>query len=483
MNQKETIKPLPHMTIREIIKAVAGTYLGDEALLDQAVTDVVIDSRLVTAGCLFVPFKGERVDGHDFIPQVMEDGALCSLTETDLPDDAPRPCIRVNSTEKALRDLAAWYRLSLDIPVIGITGSYGKTSAKEMVASVLSERFNVLKTEGNFNNHIGLPLTIFKIRPEHTAAVLEMGISDFGEMSILAEVARPDIAMITTIGDCHLEFLGDRAGVYRAKSEMFDYMKDPAGPVILRADDEILGSVEQVNGKKPFFYGMSRINLFAADASENDAWVSDIKSRGLSGTDCTLHLGAQTAAVHVPIPGRHNLYHMMAAALIGQILSLTPGEIARGAGKVGMISGHGNIIQTDRHIILDDCYNANPASMKAALETLHETDRRRIAILGDMGELGRDEEALHCEVGAFAGTCAPDLMICIGPLARSIMRGYQDTPQGKKAADEKRTFCYDSKEDLLKDLPSLLKEGDAVLVKASHFMGFEEIVDQVRSQG
>ena len=205
---------LPYMTLAEITEAAGGTYHGDPALLDQAVTGVTIDSRQATPGCLYVPFKGARVDGHSFIPQVMEAGALCALTEEDLTGDAASAThIRVGSTEKALRDLAAWYRMHLDIPVIGITGSYGKTSAKEMVSAVLGARFNVLKTAGNFNNHIGLPLTIFRIRPEHEAAVLEMGISGFGEMSMLAQIARPDIAMITTIGDCHLEQLGDRAGL------------------------------------------------------------------------------------------------------------------------------------------------------------------------------------------------------------------------------------------------------------------------------
>ena len=503
--EKNTLQPMPHMTIAEMASASGGTYRGDPSLLDKAVTGVYIDSRQVTPGCLFVPIKGARVDGHTFIPQVMEAGALCTLSEvdwaqTDQQDTAcgeyseelisamrSIPYILVESTGKALQDLAAWYRINLDIPVIGITGSYGKTSAKEMAAAILGERFSVLKTAGNFNNRIGLPLTIFKIRPEHEAAVLEMGISDFGEMTVLAKIARPDIAMITTIGDCHLEFLIDRAGVYRAKSEMFDYMKDPAGPVILRADDEILGSVAEVNGHKPYFYGMQKENRYARESAAgspgsgpdsgdlNYAWVSDISQRGLDGIDCVLHIGEKETPVHLPITGLHSLYHMMAGAVIADLLGMTMDEIAAGASRVQTVAGHGNIVRTEKYVILDDGYNANPASMEAALGTLSQTGRRRIAILGDMGELGENERALHRRVGTYAAACGLDLLICVGDLAREIMSGYQDAAS-EAECDEGRALCYDSRDALISELPSLLKDGDAVLVKASHFMGFEEIV-------
>lgn len=475
---------MPHMTIQEIVTAVGGTYTGDPSMTDQAVTDVVIDSRKISDGCLFVPIRGARVDGHSFIPQVLAAGALVTFSE-ERPeetaarfdgDSADKPVIYVESTEKALRDLAAWYRSNLTIPVIGITGSFGKTSAKEMIAAILSARFKVLKTAGNFNNTIGLPLTIFKIRPEHEVAVLEMGISEFNEMTVLAQMARPDIAMITTIGDCHLEQLGDRAGVYRAKSEMFDHLHDEKSIAILRADDEILGAVNEVNGHAPYFYGMEENNPQTAGV-KNTAHVSDIVSRGLDGTDCRLHIADQTVPVHIPIPGLHMLYHMMAGAIAGHLLGMTAEEIAAGAAAVEQLPGHGQIIRTDRYIILDSAYNANPATMKATLETLSGTDRRRVAILGDMGELGANEKALHYAVGSFAGECAPDLLLCAGTLASEILKGYRDTPAGKIACEQGRALCYDSKEELMIALPSLVRDDDAILVKASHFMGFEEIVD------
>ncbi len=482
VNSNQVKQAMPHMTLAEIKSAVGGVYRGDEALLSRSVTDVIIDSRLASFGCLFIPIVGERVDGHRFIPQVFDNGALCVLSEQE-PADSAKPVIYVKSTVQALQDLAAWYRSQLTIPVIGISGSMGKTSAKEMVAAVLSARFNTLKTEGNFNNRIGLPLTIFKIRPEHEAAVLEMGISDFGEMTVLAKMARPDIAMITNIADCHLEFLGDRAGVYRAKSEMFDYMSHDDSPIILRADDPILGSVGSVGRHQLCFYGMNRNNPNAdvKDGVSNDAFVSNVAYHGIDGTDCTLHLDSQSIAVHVPLPGTHTIYHMMAGALTGHLLGMELSEIAEGITSVKTIPGHGHIIHTDKYTVFDDCYNANPDSMIAGLSILKDTDRRRVAILGDMGELGDHEKELHRKVGVFAGDCDIDELICIGELSSSIMEGYADTPAGKKAVAEGRAVHYMSKEGFMPALDSLLKNGDAILVKASHFMGFSSIVDAIVS--
>ena len=212
------------LSLDEITAAVNGTLCGDPSAESTTITGVITDSRLAKDGSLFVPIRGARVDGHDFIRQVAEAGAGCAFSEKpadglDIPEGFP--LILVGSSVKAMQDLAAYYRQKTGVKVVGISGSVGKTSTKEMVASVLSERFSVLKTEGNHNNAIGLPLTIFRIEPYHEVAVLEMGISDFGEMTVLAEMARPDICILTNVGDCHLEFLGDREGVCRAKSEMF----------------------------------------------------------------------------------------------------------------------------------------------------------------------------------------------------------------------------------------------------------------------
>ena len=246
---------MKNLTLAHIAQVCGGTYHGPESKKDIYVTAVTSDSRKVEKGCLFVPIVGARADGHDFIPQVMEAGALGTLSEKELTD-AGFPYVKVASTLQAVKDIAEYYLEQLKIPVVGITGSVGKTSTKEMIAAVLSQKFNILKTQGNFNNELGLPLTVFRLRDEHEIAVLEMGISDFGEMHRLAAIAKPNTCVITNIGTCHLENLGDRDGVLKAKTEVFDHLKENAA-VILNGDDDKLAGVGEVKGKKPVFFGMN----------------------------------------------------------------------------------------------------------------------------------------------------------------------------------------------------------------------------------
>ena len=276
------------MTLGRIAACCGGVYFGEEEKKETEVTGIAIDSRKVKKGGLFIPIRGERVDGHSFIPSVMEAGALACLSEQKL-DDAAGAYILVGSTKEALKKIAAYYRQVLGILVVGITGSVGKTSTKEMIASVLKEKFCVHKTAGNFNNEIGLPLTIFEIRQEHEIAVLEMGISDFGEMHKLAEIANPDICVITNIGLCHLENLKSRDGILKAKTEVFDHMHRD-GIVILNADDDKLASVHKVNGKEPMRYGLK----------QGDAYASDIVSLGMEGIRMQLHVGEQSRTVSIP---------------------------------------------------------------------------------------------------------------------------------------------------------------------------------------
>ena len=315
---------MKHMSLKEITAACHGSYYGDESLLAKEVQGVVIDSRQVEADYLFIPIRGMRVDGHKFIPQVMENGALCTLSEEVLPD-AAYPYIVVESCTQALKDLAEHYRSHLDIKVVGITGSVGKTSTKEMIASVLEQKYQVLKTDGNFNNEIGLPLTIFRIREHHEVAVLEMGINHFGEMSRLAKIAKPDICVITNIGFCHLEFLIDRAGVLKAKTEVFDYLTDNAS-VILNGDDDMLATVENVQGKKPYFFGLNKAV---------DLYADDIRGLGLAGTSCIIHNGKESFEAAISIPGNHMVYNALAGAAVGYALGLTSEEIKNGIEEIG----------------------------------------------------------------------------------------------------------------------------------------------------
>ena len=455
---------MKHMTLSEIADACCGIYCGDPAFLDCEVSNVAIDSRKVVKDTLFVAIKGARVDGHSFIPQVMEAGALCSLSEQDL-GDVDYPYIRVSSCTEALKDLAEHYRRSLDIKVVGITGSVGKTSTKEMIASVLSEKYNVLKTEGNFNNEIGLPLTVFNIREEHEVAVLEMGISHFGDMKPLAKIARPDVCVITNIGYAHLENLGTRDGILKEKSSMTDYM-NPEGSVIFNGDDDKLKSYTSRDGRTPVYFGLTASCPFH---------VENIERKGLKGTYAEFVTPTSRFHAHISIPGDHMIYNALAGVAVGYALGMDNEEIARGIEKLVPIAGRNNLIEAKHYTIIDDCYNANPVSMKASLDVLNMGIGRKVAVLGDMGELGTDEAALHAEVGTHAGTCGIDALYCAGPLCEHLAKA------AKEADSKLEVRHFADRESLMAELPKLLQDGDQILVKASHFMEYGKIVEMLET--
>ena len=429
---------MKNMTLKNITAACHGTFHGDSSFLEKEITGVAIDSRKAAPGFLFVPLKGARVDGHTFIPQVMEQGALATLTEED-PSSLTCPCIHVESCEKALRDIAAFYRMQLDIKVVGITGSVGKTSTKETIASVLSRKYNVLKTEGNFNNGIGLPLTIFNLTEEHEVAVLEMGIDHFGEMHELASISQPDICVITNIGLAHMENLGSRDGILKAKTE--------------------------VQGKKPVFFGLS---------DQLDAYADGIVSQGLRGTDAVLHLPLGEINVHIPVPGNHMVYNALAGACVGMKLGLTLKEIQTGISSLKTIAGRTNLIDTGSLLIIDDCYNANPVSMKSSLDVLSTATGRTVAVMGDMYELGDKENELHYNTGAHAAEIGIDVICCIGELSHHAYEG------AKACAKSSAVLYFKTKQDFLEKIRNVVKKDDTILVKASHGMEFPEIIDVLR---
>lgn len=453
---------MKNMSLQKISAACGGTYCGSADLSEREVSSVVIDSRKAEKDSLFVAIKGARVDGHSFIPQVMKKGALCAVSEQDL-GDVPYPYIKVGSCEQALKDIAEHYRRSLDIRVVGISGSVGKTSTKEMIASVLGQKFNVLKTEGNFNNEIGLPLTVFNIREEHEIAVLEMGISHFGEMTRLAKIARPDICVITNIGVAHIESLGSRDGILKAKTEMFQYM-NPEGTIILNGDDDKLRGFVPENGVSPVYFGLDPSCPYHAEKTEN---------KGLRGTDAEFVTPDSRFRAHISIPGGHMVYNALAGIAVGTALGMTPDEMARGIEALVPIAGRNNLIETERWSIIDDCYNANPASMKSSLDVLACADTRTVAILGDMFELGASEKEMHYEVGAYAAEKGISVLICIGGLSAETARGARESSDG--AAME--ILHYSTKEDFFKEMNDVLKKDDTILVKASHGMEFTEIVN------
>lgn len=452
---------MKELTLAQIAEACGGTLIGGDEAKEYTVTGVEIDSRRVKAGDLFVAIPGEKVDGHKFIPDVLKKGAY-ALSQQRL--DVDGAYILVEDTVTAMKRLARFYRNTLDIKVVGITGSVGKTSTKEMIASVLGTKFRVHKTQGNFNNGIGLPLTIFQIEKEHQVAVLEMGISEFGEMHELADMAQPDIMVITNIGLCHLENLKTRDGILKAKTESFAHLK-PDGVVILNGDDDKLSTVEQVAGRKPVFYGIRGRNL-----CETSVCADAVTEHGLEGMTAEFHTPQGDMEVFIPIPGEHNIYNALAATCVAEQLGLSMDEIKCGIAAASTISGRTNLIHTKGMTVIDDCYNANPVSMKASLDVLSKAGGRKIAVLGDMGELGEDEKRLHYEVGTYAGTLPIDLLFCVGTLSGKLAEG------AKKQNPALTVKHYATREEMTEELLATVKEGDAVLVKASHFMEFPKVV-------
>ncbi|MCL2588977.1 MAG: UDP-N-acetylmuramoyl-tripeptide--D-alanyl-D-alanine ligase, partial [Oscillospiraceae bacterium] len=392
-------------------------------------------------------------------------GAVCCLVEREV-ESPGGACIVVESTLRAVRDLAKYYRELFDIPVIGITGSVGKTSTKEMMAAVLSEKFLVHKTAGNLNNELGVPMTLLGLREEHEAAVIEMGISDFGEMTRLTDMVQPTVAMITIIGYAHLDNLSNRAGVYQAKTEIFHGLQ-PDGLALLNGDDDMLRPCV-ITDISPEKTGVEK-RLYGLEAG-NDYRATDIVTKGESGTACTFHLDGLTLPVTIPAFGLPFVYAALAGAAVGQRLGMTSEALQRGIASFHTVEGRANVLTTERLTIIDDCYNANPSSVRASLTSLAGLSGRRVAVLGDMGELGPDAPTLHREIGETVGQHKIDCLVCVGEMSAH-------TYEGAKAQNpDLVAWHFPDKEEALTVLQSLLQDGDQVLVKASRFMRFEDIV-------
>lgn len=447
---------MKNMTLLRAEKASGGRLCGafdGNSELDR----IIIDSRQVRPGDLFVAYKGENVDGHDYIAAAFQKGAACCLAQR-IPEGETRPILLVEDVQSALERIAADYRRDLDIPMIGITGSVGKTSAKEMIASVLQQRFRVLKTDGNLNNQIGVPMTISRIEPSHQAAVVEMGISGFGEMRALTKIVHPTVAVFTVIGHAHLEFLHDRRGVFQAKTEMLEGM-DKNGVVIVNGDDDLLCSLECAQKKLSFGLG-GHCNIRARDIRVDEQ----------GHTACTILYDGGEMAVRIPSFGNHMIYAALEGAAVGLVLGLSEEEIIRGIAAYETVGSRAAVTETGKITLIDDSYNANPDSVKCGVDSLMQLAGRHVCVFGDMLELGPEEREMHRDAGAYAAEKGVDLILCTGPLSREMAIG---------AGERGRWFP--DREELLRLLPEIIRQGDRVLVKASRGMHFESIAETLKT--
>ena len=455
------------MTIREILEAVDGKLLGEFSDLDLTVKHVFTDSRNPDPGALFIPLVGERFDGHAFLSEALEGGAAGCFTQRERESYLPgKFYIKVGSTQKALRDLARHYKQKFRIPFVAVTGSVGKTTTKDMVAAVLGERFKVLKTEGNFNNEVGLPLTLLRLNSNHEICVVEMGMNHFGEIEYLSSIVEPDVAVITNIGDSHIENLGSRENILKAKCEIFSHMDPKKGYVILNGDDPLL---EPLRASLPFQ------SVLVGTAEGLDYRATGVESDGEKSVRCHVRTPRSGFDVEIPALGNHMLYPTLTAAAVAEHFGMTGGEIARGVLRFAPTKMRMNILKRgDGITILNDAYNANPQSMRAAVEVLSKSGGDyKIAVLGDMFELGPFAPTLHAGVGAYLGKAGIDCLVAVGELARHIYDAAKD-------AMVPQVYWCETKEEAKPILAELVKPNSTILVKASRGMAFEELVDDLK---
>ncbi len=438
--------------ISEIVAASGGTYYGDPSLLNQAVTDVVINSELAKPGSLFIAIIGEKHDGHKFIPTAREKGTALVVTDRALDSE---PYLLVPDTLRAMHAIAASYRNKFTIPVIGLTGSAGKTSTKDIVAAALSAKFNVMKTQGNLNNETGAALTIFSLEEAHEVAVVEMGTNHFGEIGRIAAFVQPDYCLFTNIGLAHIENFGTREGIFQGKTEMLPYMR-AGGRVIANGDDDLLNTISNA-----LRYGLG----------ENcEVRGTEIEDLVLRGMNFTVNYQSKSCRMHVPALGVHSVYNALAAVSAGVLLGMSLPEIASGIETYKPLRGRMNVHELESFTLIDDTYNANPTSMKASLDVLKACSGRRVAILGDMRELGEAAPQMHEDVGRYAASLGIERIICVGTESKRMYAGAESVSPGC-------AVYYATQEELLSALPQLVQQGDVILVKASRGMKLEQTVE------
>jgi UDP-N-acetylmuramoyl-tripeptide--D-alanyl-D-alanine ligase len=444
------------LNILEVAQRIGAEVIGSHS---PVITGVSIDSRQIQRGDLFVPLPGERVDGHDFIAQAQAKGAVASLVERGRQGNFPGlTLLVVEDNLTALQQLAAYWRDQLEVQVVAVTGSNGKTTTKDMVASILARLGPTVKNPGNYNNDIGLPLTLFQARKEHRFIVVEMGMRGLGEISRLAAIARPHIGVVTNVGPVHLELLGSLTNIARAKGELIAALP-PDGWAVLNGDDPHVKAMAAQHKGQSLFFGLNSGQLKAQGIRQDGGGVA-----------FTLCWEGEKADVQLPLPGRHNVYNGLAAAGVGLTLGASLEDIRRGLATFEPSKMRMEVCPLPQGIVvLNDAYNASPLSMAAALDTLEDfPGEMKIALLGDMLELGPQGVELHRQLGR-QGAKIVDALITIGPLGREIAQG------AKEAGLTRVEHCADHGE-ALEILEKWAEPGSVILVKASRGMALERVI-------
>ena len=455
------------MKVKEILKVTKGKMLfGNEEL---EVENFSKDTRTIQKGDIYIGIKGEKFDGSNFWNQALDAGATAviisniQISKEEKEKYKDKTIIQVEDTFEALYEIAKYKRSLYNIPVIAVTGSVGKTSTKDIIASVVSQKYKTLKTEGNNNNNIGLPLTILKLK-DHEALVVEMGMNHFGEISLLTNIAKPTLAVITNIGTSHIGNLGSRENILKAKLEILEGMKIPR--VIINNDNDLLHKWYEENKEKIEIhtYGINNSSDVIAEKIE----LGEEKSKFVVKTS------SEKVNIDVPVGGEHFVYNALCGFMVGKVLGLTAKEIQNGISKFELTKKRMDIrVLKNGATLINDSYNASYESMKASLKYLSSrTDLRKIAVLGDMLELGDFSKELHEKVGEEVANDNIDVLICIGEFAKNII---------SKANKNKKTQCIllQNNEEILSKLQEILKEGDGVLIKASNGMKFYEICQKL----
>lgn len=448
------------LTIEDVLKATNGKIVSGSE--ETQINGLTTDSRAVSGGKLFVPLVGEKFDAHDFINAAFDLGAAAALCHKDTDGMLGKTIIKVKDTRIALGDIARYYKQKYNVPTVSVTGSVGKTTTKDMLYAVVSQKYNTLKTPGNFNNDIGLPLTVFMLEKEHEAAVLEMGMNHFGEIDYLASIALPDVAVITNIGMSHIENLGSQEGIFKAKTEVLKYLgKDKT--LIVNGDDKYLSTLKGNTECKVIYYGITN--------PENDIYAKDIEDNGINGIAFNAVIDGKEYTVKVQNAGRHNVYNALAAICVGRQLGIDTDDAIKGIYECEYTAMRMSVTQEKGMTIINDCYNASPDSIRAALSVLDGTKaERKIAVLGDVLEMGEFAKDAHYDLGKSVTNA--DILITVGENARYIAEGAKDNGM-------ENVISFDKTLEAQKYCADIVREGDAVLIKASRGMHFEDIYKEI----